>query len=112
MSLFKSSQVKNYSPGNMEKASSRGHEASPQSGLGVGCKRCSSSKKRAQPSKIRRADANALLAKLGGTTSPYLPLVHDVPLAEMPRRLHTSYSAPGEFWGSEGTKRCFMCVVG
>ena len=40
-----SSQVKNYSPGNMEHASSRGHEASPQSGLGVGCKRCSSSKK-------------------------------------------------------------------
>ena len=27
-----SSQVKNYSPGNMEQASSRGHEASPQSG--------------------------------------------------------------------------------
>ena len=30
-----SSQVKNYSPGNIEQASSRGHEASPQSGLGV-----------------------------------------------------------------------------
>ena len=29
----------------MEQASSRGHEASPQSGLGMGCKRCSSSKK-------------------------------------------------------------------
>ena len=29
----------------MEQASSRGHEASPQSGLGVGYKRCSSSKK-------------------------------------------------------------------
>ena len=29
----------------MEQAPSRGHEASPQSGLGVGCKRCSSSKK-------------------------------------------------------------------
>ena len=29
----------------MEQASSRGHEASPQSGLGVGCKQCSSSKK-------------------------------------------------------------------
>ena len=29
----------------MEEAQSRGHEASPQSGLGVGCKRCSSSKK-------------------------------------------------------------------
>ena len=27
----------------MEQAPSRGHEASPQSGLGVGCKRCSSS---------------------------------------------------------------------
>ena len=29
----------------MEEASSRGHEASPQSGLSVGCKLCSSSKK-------------------------------------------------------------------
>ena len=29
----------------MEQASSRGHEASPQSGLSVGCKLCSSSKK-------------------------------------------------------------------
>ena len=29
----------------MEQASSRGHEASPQSGLGVGCKLYSSSKK-------------------------------------------------------------------
>ena len=29
----------------MEHASSRSHEASPQSGLGVGCKRCFSSKK-------------------------------------------------------------------
>ena len=29
----------------MEQAPSRGHEASPQSGLGVGCKLCSSSKK-------------------------------------------------------------------
>jgi len=39
------SKVKNYSPGNMEQVPSRGHEASPQSGLGVGCKRRSSSKK-------------------------------------------------------------------
>ena len=39
------SQVKNYSPGYMEQAPSRGHEASPQSVLGVGCKLCSSSKK-------------------------------------------------------------------
>jgi len=28
----------------MEQAPSRGHKASPQSGLGVGCKRCFSSK--------------------------------------------------------------------
>ena len=39
------SQVKNYSPGYMDQAPSRGHEASPQSGLGVGCKLFSSSKK-------------------------------------------------------------------
>ena len=38
-------QVRNYSPGYMEQAKSRGHEASPQSGLGMGCKLLSSSKK-------------------------------------------------------------------
>ena len=36
--------IKNYSPGHMEQTPSRGHEANPQSGLGVGCKLCSSSK--------------------------------------------------------------------
>ena len=40
-----SSQVKNYSPGYMEQAPSSGHQASPQSGLDVGCRLCSSSKK-------------------------------------------------------------------
>ena len=39
------SQVKNYSPGYMEQAPSRGHEASPQSGLRMGFNLCSSSKK-------------------------------------------------------------------
>ena len=43
-------QVKNYSPGYMEQTPSRGHEASPQSGLGVGFKLCSSSKKLRGPS--------------------------------------------------------------
>ena len=37
--------IRNYSPENMEQAPSRGHEASPQSRLGVGCKWCSSRKK-------------------------------------------------------------------
>ena len=37
-------EVKNYSLGNMEQAPSRSNEASPQSGLGVGCKLCSSRK--------------------------------------------------------------------
>ena len=37
-------KVKNYSPGYMEQAPSRSHEASLQSGLGVGCKLYSSSK--------------------------------------------------------------------
>ena len=42
-----SSQVKDHSPGYLEQAPSRGHEASPQSGLGVDCMLaiCSSSKK-------------------------------------------------------------------
>ena len=39
------SQVRNYSPEYTGQAPSRGHEASPQSGLGVGCMLCSSSKK-------------------------------------------------------------------
>ena len=40
-----SQEVTNCSPGYMEQAPSRGHEASPQSGLGVGCKLYPSSKK-------------------------------------------------------------------
>jgi len=60
--------VKNYSPGYMEQAPSRGEEASPQSGLGVGCKLCSSSEKlgglglRAQ---TRRISIFPLLSVLG-----------------------------------------------
>ena len=38
-------KARNFSPGNMEQAPSRGHEASSQIGRGVGCKRCSSRKK-------------------------------------------------------------------
>jgi hypothetical protein len=38
------SKVKKYSPGCMEQAPNRGHEASPQSWMGVGCKLCPSSK--------------------------------------------------------------------
>ena len=45
LSYNKSSQVKNYSPGCIEQAPSRGHEASPQSGLGAGCMLFSNSKK-------------------------------------------------------------------
>ena len=40
-----SSQVRNVSLGNMEQAPRRGHEARPQSGLVMDCKRFSSSKK-------------------------------------------------------------------
>ena len=42
--LSASSQARNCSPGYMEQAPSRGHEASPQSRMGAGCKLCSSSK--------------------------------------------------------------------
>ena len=54
-----SRNCKSYPPGYMKQAPSRGHEASPQSGLGAGCKLCSSSKKlrglsvRAQARRIR-----------------------------------------------------------
>jgi len=67
-SQVKSSQVRNYSPGYMEQAPSRGHGASPQSGLGVGCMLCSSSKElrglsvRAQ---ARRISISLLFSVLG-----------------------------------------------
>ena len=67
LSLLFSQSVRNYSPGNMEQAPSRGHEASPQSGLGVGCKRCSSSKKlrglgvRAQARRIGTSLSHSML---------------------------------------------------
>ena len=43
--IVKGLKDRNYSPGYMEIAPSRGHEASPQSGLGAGCKLRTSSKK-------------------------------------------------------------------
>ena len=43
--IAESSEVSNCTPGYMEQAPSRGYEASPQSGLGVGWELCSSSKK-------------------------------------------------------------------
>ena len=49
--------VKNFSPGTKEQVPSRGHGASPQSGLGVSCKRPPSSKK-----KLRGLSARALPA--------------------------------------------------
>ena len=52
-------QDKNYSPEYMEQAPSTGHEASPQSGLGVGCKLYSSSKK--DWAYVRRRGTRALL---------------------------------------------------
>ena len=81
-----SSQVKNYSPGYMEQASSRGHEASPQSGLSVQATSCAPAAKSCagwvdQPSWVRRADAYALFAKPGEATGPYLSFIHGVPLA-------------------------------
>ena len=45
MFFFVGGRFKNNSPGYIKQAPSRGHKASPQSGLGVGCKLCSSSKK-------------------------------------------------------------------
>ena len=65
--IFLNSGVKNYSPGYMEQEPRRGHEASPQIGLGVGCKLCSSSKKlcglsaRAQTRHIRMPLSRSLL---------------------------------------------------
>ena len=48
-------------------------------------------------SKIVRVGAAVLFVKLGGATGPYLSPVHDMPLANLPRRPHTSRFVPGEF---------------
>ena len=42
-------------------------------------------------SKVQRAGATALFARLGGATGPYLSLVYEVPLAKVPRRPRTSW---------------------
>ena len=71
-------KVKNYSPGYMEQATSRGHEASPQSGLCVGCKLRSSSEMlrglgvRAQ-AQARRISSSLLFSALGVSSSSFLP---------------------------------------
>ena len=81
---FLSNQVKNYSPKYMEQAPSRGHEASPQNGLGAGCKLCSSNGKlraqnvRAQarcisiPPSFPAVGVSSFFAKPDGATGPYL----------------------------------------
>jgi hypothetical protein len=50
-------QFRNCSPGYMEQAPSRGHKASPHSGLGVGCGLCPSSKSCAGRVHVRRCGA-------------------------------------------------------
>ena len=46
---------------------------------------------------MRKADANAQFAKMDGATNRYLFLMHDAPLAGLPRRLCTSRFVPGGF---------------
>ena len=50
-----------------------------------------------EPSKIWRAGADVLLAKVGKGTGPYLSLVHGLPLARLLCRPHTNFFVPGEF---------------
>ena len=52
----------------MEQAPSRGHDASPQSGLGVGCNLCSSSKKLFSSSKKLRGLSVREQARRMGTS--------------------------------------------
>ena len=40
------------------------------------------------PLEMRRVDINAFFANLSGPKFPYLSLVHDGPLAKLPRRTH------------------------
>ena len=76
MPFVESSQVRNYSPGYMEQAPSRGHKASPQSGLGVDCKLLSSSKShvgkvaRAQALRIRMSSLSFSVAGVSSFPSP------------------------------------------
>ena len=70
------SQVRNYSPGYTGQAPSRGHEASPQSGLGVGCMLCSSSKKlrwRGVRSQTRRISTSLSFSVAEGFLVPVSP---------------------------------------
>ena len=46
--------------GSMEQASSRGHETSPQNGLGVGCRRCPSTKKKLRGLGLRAPQARCV----------------------------------------------------
>ena len=59
-----------------------------------------------EPSKILRAGASALFAKLDRAPGLYLSLINDVPLARLPHHPHTSLFVPGEFLGSERTEKC------
>ena len=73
-------QVKKCSPGYVEQAPSRGHEASPQSGLSAGCMLCSSSSKlrelnvRAQAQRIR---TSLSFLCFGGFLVPVSPAQRD-----------------------------------
>ena len=66
------SQVRNYSPGNMEQASSRGHEASLQSGVDVGCKLRPSSKTKLRGLSVR-AQARRISISLSFSVAFFFP---------------------------------------
>ena len=58
-------KIKSYSPRYMEQAPIRGHEASPQSGLGVGCELFSSRKKLRVRALARRIGTSHLFSVVG-----------------------------------------------
>ena len=74
------SQVKNYSPGYMEQAPSKGHGANPQSEKGVGCKVCSSS------IKLRGLDVRAHARRMSTSLSFSSARVRRIPSGELYRR--------------------------
>ena len=89
---FPFSTVKNYSPGYMEQTPRRGHEAnSTQSGLGVGCKLCSSSIKAARAECTCTGAAHthtSLILCCGGFLVPVSPAWRDEA-----RRVEVQYRA-------------------
>ena len=60
---------------------------------------------------LRTRGVCANVCQAGRVSGPLYFLIHDAPLAGLPRRPRTSCFVPGEFLGPGNTERCFLCVM-